>query len=307
LDPNTGNINWFNTEYTILDFRSDLILNLPQGSLHVFGIEPITEKVLFQTSPASNNTLAGVLSGPYFALVLNGGSSLAGFSSSGQLLWTKDFSGSQIFALVSCSTQHFCIGTASASAGVAINFIEGPTGNQRWIHPGNSVASQGTNEDYVVIGDGDFMNEHFVYLVEAKTGNMVWNTSLGDGNDGYDWAISPEFVLVSFAHVGASKKRNAYDCAVAGLRLSDGGRVFTATPQGATVGRLTFFKNYDFTFLGDEEVAHYDGHNGKELCAVEHIQAYSMHTQPATYGDSFFVTYFQMAWTPQNVLRLSCN
>jgi len=259
-----------------------------------------------QTNISSSSTPTGVISGPYFALVINRGATIVGFSSlTGKLLWSKDVPGTQYTEFVACSGQHFCISTFDVNA---ILFLEGPTGVQRWSHPGNGVTTHGTSEDYVVIGDGDgYLNERFVYLVDAKSGNMVWNVSLGEGRTGGDWALTPDFVLVTYAIIEESVKRNAYPSCIGGFRLSDGVNVFTAAPLGDTMGILSFFKNYDFTALGDEEVAHYDGHTGKEVCAVQHIMAYNMITQPATYGDSFFVTYFNFGWTTQMVLRLSFN
>jgi len=267
------------------------------------GITPITETFKFQTHFSSNSTpISGVLSGAYFALVINSGYTLVAFSSvNGDLIWRKDFTG-QIFTMESCSGDNFCVSTDSENS---ILYLEGATGNQRWSHPGNSVTSHGTNEDYVLIGDGSYLNENLVYLVNAKTGVMIWNISIGDGNTAGDWALTEQFVLVGYTIIG--EKRNAYPSVIGGYRLKDGASVFTSGPDGDTMGRMALFDDGDFTALGDEMVAKYDGSTGKVVCAVQKIQAYNMYTQPATYETDFFVTYYQFGWNTQNILRLSCD
>jgi len=308
FDPNNGSIIWSWPQaptYKVFDYTVDLIL-LSQPSGFIGGYEPITLKVLFTTDIPNNSTLSGVISGPYFALLIKSDNStqgqyaVVGFSaSSGELLWTIDLP--QLVSLVSCSGSHFCI-----LDGNTVSFVHGINGNQRWSHPGNGVSSQGTNEDYVIIGDGSFLNEHLVYLVDTNTGNRFWNISLGDSSSAYDWALTPNLALVTFITI-FNEKRNAYPASISSLRLSDGGFVFGDSPKGDTYGKLSFFNNYDFTALGDEEVAHYDGQTGKILCALQNIMAYNMVTRPVTTGDFFFVTYFQRGWNTQNVVKLSCN
>jgi len=151
-----------------------------------------------------------------------------------------------------------------------------------------------------------FLNVRLVYLVDTKIGNLVWNISLAQNNDGIDWALTPNFAYVTYL-ILPGQKRNSYPARIVALRLTDGEVVFTESPQGDTFGQLSFFNNYDFTVLADKQVARYDGQTGKVLCGVQNIVAYQVFTKPATSGDSFFVTYFQAGFQTQNVLRLSCN
>jgi len=286
----------------IMAFRADLILGYALTGGNIVGIQPVTEKSLFQTDISANSTISGVISGPYFALVISSstGYSVAGFSSdTGELLWRIDQL-TDIVSLVSCSGSNFCL-----LDGQTVRLLHGMNGNQRWSHPGMGVTSHGTNEDYILIGDGSYLNVHLVYLVDTKMGNTLWNISLPPHTDCIDWAISPNFAFVTYL-IFPSEKGNAYPSRIVALRLTDGGVVYTEVPKGDTFGQLAFFNNYDFTVLGDKQVAHYDGQTGQILCAVQNIEAYQVNTKPATSGDAFFVTYYQTGFSTQNVLRLSC-
>jgi len=99
---------------------------------------------------------------------------------------------------------------------------------------------------------------------------------------------------------------NSYPAAIMALRLSDGKSMFGAGPQGETMGPPAFFDNGDFTSLGDEMVARYDGHTGKPICKIAPVQAYNTVTLLATSGDYFFSTFFGFGWKNQYVVKSKC-